>query len=548
MDSSETFTSKQYTIISNYKTYNLNISLLSSEQVKFTLTTSISMPNTYRRRSFQSLKSSDEILSSSPDVYESTYTYQEFGEINKVFKMFSNLNEILASIDELIECNKVQIKNIHNSNEIYLSLKIAVILKEEEIFIPLEKKGNSDNKGNNINVDNELLKSMKSEIDMMKKEISKLIGIIDNKDKDIKKLFEENEKIKKRIIILEASAKMNKLSSPSAGSDADKEMKTSVTQSEAPHKKSFRDLRNLSSVGALKFRHSKEIKEDAFKNENPQLNNTISNFSIKNDTSLDDNLKHIEDDNISENQSNKKETIKQNISGNKNISKENSLNNSNSGSNSKSNNNKNDEEKEIKSEENKNVEVVNNKENEPETTEFLTNGDIIKSKKELDLISNKIINNEQDKKVLYVLLYKGTRDGDSANTFHQKCDGIPNQLVVVQTKKGQRFGGYTSHGFDSTSNGIKDSDAFLFSLDKMETYDAIKGKETITCESNYGPCFGWSSDLAIPDKFFTNPGEVQKRYNRFQTKLDFELTGGDPKFDFEEVEVFQALIDNINEE
>ena len=38
--------------------------------------------------------------------------------------------------------------------------------------------------------------------------------------------------------------------------------------------------------------------------------NTISNFSIKNETSLDDNLKHIEDDNISENQGDKKEAIK----------------------------------------------------------------------------------------------------------------------------------------------------------------------------------------------------------------------------------------------
>ena len=44
----------------------------------------------------------------------------------------------------------------------------------------------------------------------------------------------------------------------------------------------------------------------------------------------------------------------------------------------------------------------------------------------------------------YKLLYKGSRDGDSAAEFHSRCDEAEKSLVIVEDNLGNRFGGFTS--------------------------------------------------------------------------------------------------------
>ena len=143
----------------------------------------------------------------------------------------------------------------------------------------------------------------------------------------------------------------------------------------------------------------------------------------------------------------------------------------------------------------------------------------------------------------YKLLYCGTKDGDDSKVFHSKCDNIQNQLVLVKTKEGLKFGGYTRLGFNSSNSGVIDKDAFLFSFDLMKTYDAIEGKETIYCYPDYGPTFGYNSDILIKNKFLSNKGEVQVKMNRFKTSQNYELNGGNKNFEFKEVEVFQVIFD-----
>ena len=50
----------------------------------------------------------------------------------------------------------------------------------------------------------------------------------------------------------------------------------------------------------------------------------------------------------------------------------------------------------------------------------------------------------QNKNIKYQLLYKGTKNGDKSLNFHTKVDGIKNTLTLVKSKKGIRFGGFTS--------------------------------------------------------------------------------------------------------
>ena len=75
----------------------------------------------------------------------------------------------------------------------------------------------------------------------------------------------------------------------------------------------------------------------------------------------------------------------------------------------------------------------------------------------------------------------------------------------------------------------------------MKYYDAIEGKETVYCNSSYGPTFGNCSDIEIPNNFFSSQGQVQTKMNRFKTSLDYELNGGNQFFNFKELEVFQVI-------
>ena len=64
----------------------------------------------------------------------------------------------------------------------------------------------------------------------------------------------------------------------------------------------------------------------------------------------------------------------------------------------------------------------------------------------------------------FKLLYRATRDGFAASSFHAKCDQQPNTLTVIKTTNGFIFGGYTAVAWDSTSRHKIDPNAFIFSL------------------------------------------------------------------------------------
>ena len=186
----------------------------------------------------------------------------------------------------------------------------------------------------------------------------------------------------------------------------------------------------------------------------------------------------------------------------------------------------------------------NRKTSEEKVISIIDNSTILTKEEELKLIEKRLKRGVfSNKKITFKLLYCGTKDGDDSKIFHSKCDNIPNQLVLVKTKEGLRFGGYTRLGFNSSESAITDKDSFLFSFDTMKTYDAIEGKETIYCYSSYGPTFGCHSDVQIQNNFLTNKGRVQIKMNRFKTTQNYELNGGNEYFEFKEVEVFQIIFE-----
>ena len=102
------------------------------------------------------------------------------------------------------------------------------------------------------------------------------------------------------------------------------------------------------------------------------------------------------------------------------------------------------------------------------------------------------------------LLWKGSRDGFGAATFHSLCDGKPSTLTVVRSTTGYIFGGYTQAPWTSHFIRKRDPTAFLFSLTnpknmplKLNIGEVCTG--AVFHASNCGPIFGDGYDLYISD-------------------------------------------------
>ena len=167
-------------------------------------------------------------------------------------------------------------------------------------------------------------------------------------------------------------------------------------------------------------------------------------------------------------------------------------------------------------------------------------GDIIHSQEELDLLTNKI--NKNNKKLTLNLLYKATVDSDEAQAFHQKCDEAKNSLVLVETDKGKRFGGFTTCSWKGDGDEKMDEEAFVFSLNKLKTYDNNPEEEAIGCYPKFGPVF-LGCQIRIYDNAFTKGGTTFEKGCNFKTEEDFELTEGDRIFNVKEIEVYEVILE-----
>ena len=169
-------------------------------------------------------------------------------------------------------------------------------------------------------------------------------------------------------------------------------------------------------------------------------------------------------------------------------------------------------------------------------------GDIIHDMNELEMITKKI--NKENKRIIINLLYKASADSDSAAVFHEKCDSANNTIVLVETKDGKRFGGYTTQSWRGNCIDKPDTDAFIFSFDKMKTYDNIPGDDAIGCYPKFGPIF-LGCQIKIFDNAFTKGGTTFEKELNFNTEEDYELTGGSTTFDVKDIEVYEVIIEDM---
>ena len=166
--------------------------------------------------------------------------------------------------------------------------------------------------------------------------------------------------------------------------------------------------------------------------------------------------------------------------------------------------------------------------------------DIVSNFDELDFTID-YLKNKFDKEIINAIrIYKATEDGDRAEDFHKNCDDNTNIIVLIKTKDGKKFGGYTSIGFNNFYKSYLDDTTFIFSVDKREIYPNIKGKYAIESNENYGPVFSGDT-IKIYDNFLKNGGITTKTGVNYQMNEEFQLNDGKRSFAIEELEVFEFL-------
>ena len=148
------------------------------------------------------------------------------------------------------------------------------------------------------------------------------------------------------------------------------------------------------------------------------------------------------------------------------------------------------------------------------------------------------------------MVYSSAYHKDEVKVFRDKCRHH-HLLVLVKTKSGNRFGGYTANNFNPPFIGLKreaavevfkeDQVSFLFNLDLKKIYEVKDSEQALFCSDTFPISFG-ESDLVIWNHFLSEGGTstFPDSYGDF-TDNPFEVTGGERQFEVETVEVYHVV-------
>lgn len=459
---------------------------------------------------------------SRPDkpIYEENYSIKDLQKINNIFLLTNEIDKAKSGLENAIEKNKIKILQYEDHADMkffsrLLSKDSPFVLKlpkrqetctmEDERLEELEQKKEDLKKEQDklrkevftLKLDeNDYLKKAKKtnkkkkELEGKNEELSSLNDILKEKLKKLKEknelLKQNNDKLKKRKIELEERI-ANEDNEPLSNAD--------IFDPENS------DYHSLPSIDELYDQELEEIYTNEPKNEiipEPR-----------------DSRRRHKDKNKEKNQNNLEGGILRSSPKKKKRSTGNEKREEDSKNDNQNEKNENDDDHHgdnLKSKE-------------------LKGGKIIKSQKELNFLTEKIGKKKQ--KVNLTLIYKASRDSDKAKAFHNKCDEYQKTLVLVESKKGARFGGYTTQSWEGNCSK-NDPEAFIFSLNKLFLFQVPKRSPAIICDPLNGPIFS-RGVININDNAFKNGGTTIEDFPALE---DYELTRGEKKFSVKEIEVY----------
>lgn len=154
------------------------------------------------------------------------------------------------------------------------------------------------------------------------------------------------------------------------------------------------------------------------------------------------------------------------------------------------------------------------------------------------------------------LIYRASEHNYTSKSFHERCDGKANTLVIIKSSYGWIFGGYTPLTWDPSVIYQNDSESFIFSLknphetEPMRFMKRTEGKISIESNPMAGPIFG-VDDIHISEDctegcncWIDNDGtQGYETHSMYKNGLFVNTNTPDEKnkFDVTDYEVFTAL-------
>jgi hypothetical protein len=128
-------------------------------------------------------------------------------------------------------------------------------------------------------------------------------------------------------------------------------------------------------------------------------------------------------------------------------------------------------------------------------------------------LAQRIQQQSQQQQAALKCVYKASRDGWSATTFHEKVDNCGSGIVVAKTaRSGALLGGFNPNGWRSTDDYTSSTTAFLWCLARGEIHKyAVQPQGPAVFDyATSGPAFGTADLVLGPPQgavmgFFTGP-------------------------------------------
>jgi hypothetical protein len=151
----------------------------------------------------------------------------------------------------------------------------------------------------------------------------------------------------------------------------------------------------------------------------------------------------------------------------------------------------------------------------------------------------------------FVLLWRGTRDGFHASTFHGRCDGHSNTLTIIEGVGGYIFGGFTPISWDTSGSYKTDHSnrSFLFTLRNPAgtgpmKFALIRPEYALQCFASCGPTFGAAPDIYVADQSDANMNShtyLGNSYVNYTGHASNVVFTGAQQFRAKEIEVFEIV-------
>ena len=192
----------------------------------------------------------------------------------------------------------------------------------------------------------------------------------------------------------------------------------------------------------------------------------------------------------------------------------------------------------------------------PEKLGQYINSNIIFRKVELNLLKNKLSNNNKKINVSFDLLYRATRDGDSDTKIKKLTLGYDDVITLFYTNEGARFGIYIkrkkNHYIKAKDRGEKPGTSFIFGLNNLVIYDIYKNKYG-KGDYNKVLCFGCLDDICTngtkwmiytpQNNFLQKKCKMGSGEDLFN-EIDIEQIVGPNEYTIKEVEIFSIEFEN----